>query len=589
MDYPCHAISPGLSQASCGSPNYDSEFTSNGSPGQCSLRSDMSMSPGRMSPGTLQEKYSVFDKNFDQLTSYALPASASGLHFQSQDSVCSDSKSNAPCSPLNPLSPHNPLSPNALGVSPSSLLSSGLSTPSAVLNHTNFMHAKFELKAFTRPSTTVDVDTTSTPYSDATKPKKPAKEGRIKRPMNAFMVWAQQERRLLTESKPELHNAEISKHLGHVWKLMLEEEKTVWREEAARLKELHDREFPFYKYQPRKNKNKIQKKPVKTESGRVSKPTGKNREVTTKPPAKASRSKAGSKSKASGGKKNVASSQVSTTTVGAEVNSSLVSMLQAGPQQRFQNLGAVASFPSETIVKSEPILSKQFNRVVIDDEFRKGVRESQKVPSSTEITPPAQSGDLVSVDFPTHSFHNPAFRPTEMYQAPTPSPVSTHNTNASLSLADHAADMGMVIKTEIIDEDTALLLDELPHAVTPAAVMKVGDSLIVSQYQSGATVTYNRDTKECRFNNLAPLQAISDLSSIDYMCMNALDVDPTACEEIDNIRNIISISDINWEGIAQDAVTDNDFTMINEEDIEYVSDTLPDTIFAETPSNYAFV
>uniref|UniRef100_A0A8C2WTK7 Transcription factor SOX n=1 Tax=Cyclopterus lumpus TaxID=8103 RepID=A0A8C2WTK7_CYCLU len=85
--------------------------------------------------------------------------------------------------------------------------------------------------------------------------------GHIKRPMNAFMVWSQIERRKIMEQSPDMHNAEISKRLGKRWKLLRDSDKIPFIREAERLRLKHMADYPDYKYRPRKKVKSSASKP----------------------------------------------------------------------------------------------------------------------------------------------------------------------------------------------------------------------------------------------------------------------------------------------------------------------------------------
>ena len=82
------------------------------------------------------------------------------------------------------------------------------------------------------------------------------KETHIKRPMNAFMVWSQIQRKKITMEYPDMHNAEISRRLGKLWKMLTEAEKQPFVQESERLRVEHMRLYPDYKYRPRKRRPK---------------------------------------------------------------------------------------------------------------------------------------------------------------------------------------------------------------------------------------------------------------------------------------------------------------------------------------------
>ncbi|XP_074865970.1 transcription factor SOX-30 [Carettochelys insculpta] len=136
-------------------------------------------------------------------------------------------------------------------------------SPSELIRVTKVPLAQVPLKMQSLLEPSVKIETKDVPLtvlpSDAGIPDTPFskdRNGHVKRPMNAFMVWARIHRPALAKANPAANNAEISVQLGLEWNKLTEEQKKPYYDEAQKIKEKHREEFPGWVYQPRPGKRK---------------------------------------------------------------------------------------------------------------------------------------------------------------------------------------------------------------------------------------------------------------------------------------------------------------------------------------------
>ncbi|KAJ4306699.1 slightly ste11-like protein [Collariella sp. IMI 366227] len=75
---------------------------------------------------------------------------------------------------------------------------------------------------------------------------------KVPRPRNAFILYRQHHQAQVVQHNPGLANPEISKIIGEQWRDEPEDRKNQWKLLAEEEKQRHQRQYPDYRYQPRR-------------------------------------------------------------------------------------------------------------------------------------------------------------------------------------------------------------------------------------------------------------------------------------------------------------------------------------------------
>ncbi|KAJ8288518.1 hypothetical protein COCON_G00011770 [Conger conger] len=287
--------------------------------------------------------------------------------------------------------------------------------------------------------------------------------GHIKRPMNAFMVWSQIERRKIMEQSPDMHNAEISKRLGKRWKLLKDSDKIPFIREAERLRLKHMADYPDYKYRPRKKVKSSSSKP-----GEKAEKSSNCSSGSTKPSLKK-----GSSSKSS---------------------SKPHKMVLGSAKAAFPEQGSHAVptdhhslYKSKSVSAAKQIPDKKTKRVYIFGGSNHGISPSAAVPASPTLSSSAESSDPLSLyedgaasskegaDSPNASSDH--HRYTSM-RASSPTPSASHSSSSSQSSSSDEE-----FEDDLLDINTSPSFDSMSLGSFSSSVL---DRDLDFNFESGA-------------------------------------------------------------------------------------------------------